>query len=237
MGLLPKRKIEQLKREKRKAKAEKRSNKATRQMAVHFLIVCEGEKTEPNYFKALIKNTYSEVRKEVIRGEGLGTCDLVNRAKIVKEDLEKKRIIPFDKVWVVFDKDDFEDFNDAIALCKKYGFHAAWSNQSFELWYYLHFQLLEAAIDRKDYIDGLEREIKKHDGYELYKYKKNSDDTYALLMEIGNEENAKKHALKLRENFIDNKNYCTHNPCTTVDLLVDELRNPQRVLEEIKNEK
>ena len=45
----------------------------------------------------------------------------------------------YSQVWVVFDKDDFDDFDEAVALAEKYGFKVAWSNQSFEYWLYLHF--------------------------------------------------------------------------------------------------
>ena len=40
---------------------------------------------------------------------------------------------------------------------------------------------------------------------------------------------AKKHAEKLRKSF-NNTNYATHNPCTMVDKLVDELQHPERFL-------
>jgi hypothetical protein len=66
MGLLPKSKVEQLKREKREAKAAKKRKENTRSKIVRFLIVCEGERTEPNYFKALVNDKYSEVREEEI---------------------------------------------------------------------------------------------------------------------------------------------------------------------------
>lgn len=36
-----------------------------------------------------------------------------------------------DRVWVVFDKDDFDDFNDAIKKAHKLGFQSALQN-SFE---------------------------------------------------------------------------------------------------------
>ena len=52
MGLLPKYKIEELKREKREAKAAKKRKENTRLKIVRFLIVCEGSRTEPNYFQA-----------------------------------------------------------------------------------------------------------------------------------------------------------------------------------------
>ena len=56
MGLLPKYKIEELKREKREAKAAKKRKENTRSKIVRFLIVCEGLRTEPNYFLALVRD-------------------------------------------------------------------------------------------------------------------------------------------------------------------------------------
>ena len=50
--LLPKHRFEEIKREQRQAKLDKRRKVAIRNVSVSFLIVCEGERTEPNYFKA-----------------------------------------------------------------------------------------------------------------------------------------------------------------------------------------
>ena len=50
MGLLPKYKIEELKRAKREAKAAKKRKENTRSKIVRFLIVCEGSRTEPIIF-------------------------------------------------------------------------------------------------------------------------------------------------------------------------------------------
>lgn len=58
---------------------------------VRFLIVCEGEKTEPNYFKAFIENNTSVVLSE-IQGVGMGTVALVKRTLEIKRDLEKKML-------------------------------------------------------------------------------------------------------------------------------------------------
>src|SRR5574344_625657 len=129
MGQLPKYKIEQIKREKREAKAAKKRKENSRSQIVRFLIVCEGTRTEPNYFRALVKNAFSEVREEDIFGEGRSTCALVKRAKQLKEDIENRRQLSFDRVWAVFDKDDFEDFNEAIRLAATYSINTAWSNE------------------------------------------------------------------------------------------------------------
>ena len=235
MGLLPKYKIEQLKREKREAKAAKKRKERIRSKIVRFLIVCEGERTEPNYFKSLVQNRYSEVRDEKIVGEGRSTCALVKRAGEIRKDLESKRQLAFDRVWVVFDKDDFNDFNEAIELAGKYGFDSAWTNEAFELWYLLHFVYLDAAINRHAYIEKLQAEIRKHEGYEKYEYKKNDSGIYNVLNEIGNEDFAKRNALKLRSFFEGDTDYKEHVPCTTVDVLVDELENPQEVLERLND--
>ncbi len=230
MGQLPKSKIEQLKREKREAKAAKKRKVATREKIVRFLIVCEGERTEPNYFRELVKDRYSEVRSEDIVGEGRSTCALVKKAEEIRDLLEHQRQLKFDRVWVVFDKDDFNDFNEAITLAEKKGYMAAWSNEAFELWYLLHFVYLDAAISRADYIKKLENEIRRIDGYANYNYKKNDVGIYSLLQRIGDEPQAKQRAAKLRAMFDDTKDYKNHKPCTCVDVLVDELEHPDNLL-------
>lgn len=230
MGQLPKSKIEQLKREKREAKAAKKRKVATRDKIVRFLIVCEGERTEPNYFKELVKDRYSEVRSEDIVGEGRSTCALVKRTEEIRETLEHQRQLRFDRVWVVFDKDDFNDFNEAIALAERKGFKAAWSNEAFELWYLLHFVYLDAAISRADYIKKLENEIRKFEGYEDYRYKKNDSGIYAMLQEKGNEAQAKVRAARLRSLFDNALDFKSHKPCTCVDILVEELEHPENLL-------
>ncbi|MDE6337954.1 MAG: RloB family protein [Muribaculaceae bacterium] len=230
MGQLPKSKIEQLKREKREAKAAKKRKVATRDKIVRFLIVCEGERTEPNYFKELVKDRYSVVRSEEIIGEGRSTCALVKRAEEIKLKLERQRQLTFDRVWVVFDKDDFNDFNEAISLSESKGLNAGWSNEAFELWYLLHFIYLDVAISRVDYIKKLETEIRKHKGYETFKYKKNDKGIYALLKIIGDEALAKTRATKLREFFANSQDYKNNKPCTNVDILINELQHPEDLI-------
>ncbi len=230
MGLLPKSKIEQLKREKREAKAAKKRKVATRDKIVRFLVVCEGEGTEPNYFKELVKDRYSEVRSEEIIGEGRSTCALVKKTEEIKSKLERQRQLKFDRVWVVFDKDDFNDFNEAISLAIAKGFDAAWSNEAFELWYLLHFIYLDVPISRSDYINKLNAEIRKNPGFEKFHYKKNEIGFYSILQEVGNEDLAKSRALKLREFFKDSIDYKNHKPSTTVDILVEELEHHEKLL-------
>ena len=205
----------------------------TRAKIVRFLIVCEGKKTEPNYFRAFTER-WSEVKEIKVAGCGCSTCQLIIEAKKLREKLERERMVPFDRVWLVFDKDDFKDFNKAIADAKKEGMNCAWSNQAFELWYVLHFQYLDTGVDRKQYIEMIEDKVRKASKSKTFKYKKNDVGFYQILQAHGDEEQAIKRAQKLRENMGKKKNYATHNPRTEVDLLVDELRHPEKALDKIE---
>ena len=202
----------------------------TRAQIVRFLIVCEGEKTEPNYFKAFIDNRRSEVKEVNVKGCGCSTCQLINEEKKIQEKLEHERQVPFDRVWLVFDKDEFKDFNKAIADAKKEGMNCAWSNQAFELWYVLHFQYLDTGVDRKQYIGMIEDKVMKASKSKTFKYKKNDVGFYQILHEHGNEDFAFKNAEKLRNRHKGKVDYAAHNPRTEVDLLVNELRHPENVL-------
>lgn len=245
MGQITKQENEKRKAAKREAKAQKRENRRlakagerpenVRSEIIHFLIVCEGEKTEPNYFKSLVANDkYSrviDIEAEIIGGAKC-TISLVNEA----EKIYDNSVIKPDRVWVVFDKDDFKDFNEAIQLCIQKGFNAGWTNEAFELWYYLHFEYLDTSISRHDYIKKIESFITEKKEYENFKYKKNDEAFYKeVLSNIGDEQNAKKYASKLRELFkneIDSGNYTKAKPCTTIDILVEELHHPEKLLEE-----
>ena len=205
----------------------------TRAKIVRFLIVCEGKKTEPNYFRAFTER-WSEVKEIKVAGCGCSTCQLINEAKKIREKLERERPVSFDRVWLVFDKDEFKDFNKAIEDAKKEGMNCAWSNQAFELWYVLHFQYLVTGVDRKQYIEMIEDKVRKASKSKKFKYKKNDVGFYQILQEHGNEDFAFKNAEKLRNRHKGKVDYAAHNPRTEVDLLVKELRNPQIVLEEIE---
>lgn len=208
-----------------RARTARRRIVGTRSIQLRFLIVCEGTKTEPNYFEALISdNRLSSVIAVDIQGEGKGTVSLVRKTQKVVEESG----LSYDRVWVVFDKDDFVDFDEAVALAEELGYGAAWSNESFELWYLLHFYCPTAKLNRKQYITRLERQLRARLENRNYRYRKGSLDMYSILCGFGSEGKACARAQTLRHVYRD----CAPSearPCTTVDLLVLELRHPERV--------
>ena len=140
------------KKQKDHRKSSLSRRQGVREIKQSFLIVCEGEKTEPDYFKAF-RMTAATVKAV---GQAMNTMTLVNKAISIREaDRLKKR--EYDQCWVVFDKDDFpaHDFNQAIQLAEKNGFRVAYSNQAFEFWFLLHYNLYTGPIHRNQYKDML----------------------------------------------------------------------------------
>jgi hypothetical protein len=142
-----------------------------REIKQSFLIVCEGENTEPDYFKAF-RMTAATVKAV---GQAMNTMTLVSKAISIREADQKRKKF-YDQCWVVFDKDDFpaKDFNQAIQYAEKNGFRVAYSNQAFEYWFLLHYNLYTGAIHRSQYKDMLTKltgmPYSKSEGYGAVMY-------------------------------------------------------------------
>ncbi len=98
----------------------------TREQRKRFLIVCEGSKTEPNYFRRFPASIDVE-------SPALDPLGLVQQA-VARQAQAKRERAAYDQVWCVFDRDEWtlERFNQAIALARQKGIHVAYSNQAFE---------------------------------------------------------------------------------------------------------
>jgi hypothetical protein len=177
-----------------------------------ILIVCEGERTEPNYLRCF---RVSSAVIEVV-GEGYNTVSLVQRA-IERRDKAKKDGIEFQEVWCVFDRDDFPvaNFNNALTFARQEKIKVAYSNEAFEIWYLLHFDYIDAALSRQQYAQKLGQRLG-------FPYKKNSKDIYEEL--LNRQKDAIRNAEKLLQIY-NPPNPIRNNPSTTVHLLVNELNS------------
>jgi hypothetical protein len=190
-----------------------------RQLVAYFLIVCEGEKTEPNYFKGFPKRIGKIVYDIQFDGGGISTLKVVEKAIELRDKSTQK----YDRVWAVFDRDSFKasSFNSAILKAAANGIECAWSNQAFELWYLLHFHNRVTPMHRDEYKKAIENAIN-----EKIKNKKNlfknAPDMFAILDKYGNQEQAIKWASDLKENF-EGEDFANFNPSTQVFRLVEEL--------------
>ncbi len=185
---------------------------ANRFIRDRFLIVCEGAATEPNYFRAF--PVQADLVEVDIKGIGANTKSLVEAAIRRKQEAHRNGK-PYNQVWCVFDRDVFPaaNFNEAFRLAGANGIRTAYSNQCFELWYYLHFHFIDTALHRHAYGNKLTDLIGR-------KYEKNDTCMYAHIL------NRQTTAIRNAKTLLNR--YASHNPekddpSTTVHLLVEAL--------------
>ncbi len=192
-----------------KSQKEKRAKSQNLPLLDTVLILCEGEKTEPNYFNSIV----NEYQLGNIKICGTAT----NTDKIVEEAIKHQK--KYSKIWCVFDKDNFpaQSFNRAFQLTKNYpNIYIAYSNEAFEIWYLLHFNYYDTGMSRTQYKEKLSDLLG-------FVYKKNSKEMYNYIKD--KEQTAMRNAEKLIKSYGDNIKYVKANPSTTVYKLVKELND------------
>lgn len=176
------------------------------------LIVCEGEKTEPQYFDRFRQaKRLSATFVEVVPGGQCGSNpkSVVEYTKKRAKEQKRERL-PFNHVWCVFDRDDHQRWDEALTQARDNKFCVAFSNPCFELWILLHYEYQSAQIDRGVVVNRVQQYLPD--------YSKSSDVYHALL---GKQAEAVRNAQRLRAYHAGNCDPDTHNPSTSVDLLVE----------------
>ena len=185
-----------------------------------FLIFCEGKKTEGIYINEL-KDSLGKLNVDIKLIEvGKGIREVFLEARRTNSNTLKD----YDFVWIIGDKDEVPNdvFNNTIAEAEKSGFRVAYSNAKFELWFLLHFDYINTAIQRNQYDNKIQQKIKTQLGITNYQYKKECHGLCALIidrLQIG---------IQNSERLINS--YPTHippankDPSTTVHELVKQLQ-------------
>lgn len=197
--------------------------KSKRQAPANYLIVCEGKKTEPNYFNGLKKKINEKYGNKVdvlipnidIKGTGMNTTSLVKYTQKTVNHANKV----YGQVQVVFDKDDYNDeqFNSAIDNCN---YNVAWSNPNFELWLLTHFKKVSRYVSKDDVIQELSKEFQKKG---LGDYTKNDTDIFDKVTSEGKLHTAIKNCEYMEEVNKDGQ-ASQRNPMTKVYKIVDGLK-------------
>jgi len=186
-----------------------------------ILIVCEGENIEPSYFNKFKLTT--AVIKSV--GEGNNTISLVKRAIQLSKEGQ------YDKVWCVFDKDDFpsENFNNAIFKARGNNFGVAYSNQAFEYWLILHFEDHQGGpMNRDEYAEKLNHYLKDFGVSYDAQSKLITEEIFEILLSKVEEKDKTrqeiscKRAEKILHQY-NNRSPAIEESSTTVHLLIEEL--------------
>lgn len=204
-----------------------RRRAAVRKPYERLLIVCEGEKTEPQYLRE-IQHAYrlATAHVQVLHGQ-LGTepLQVLEYALAVFKEGDRERSIharEFDRIVVVFDRDEHRTYYDALAKAAAQDgklrndngaavpLEVVASVPCFELWLLLHFEEVHAPLHRHV---ALER-LKVH----LPNYEKGGGGHWAATQ--ARLENATELAQRLAETTTEHDGT---QPYTAMHMLVSRL--------------
>lgn len=200
-----------------------RRGQPTRERYDRILIVCEGKKTEPNYFNEIRQQARLSALNICIlhSKEGTQPLQVVNFA-----EAEFKKTKQFEKVFAVFDRDDHTAYANAIAKSealssnaklvndegKQVIFKAIVSVPCFELWLLLHYVDVQAFHHRDIIFDRLREYIGD--------YEKGKEGLYKLTQNFLTVATSRAERLKTRFSRLPGE-----QAYTDVDELVSVLRS------------
>ena len=175
------------------------------------LIVCEGGKTEPNYFRRLcVARGINSANVKVTPADGSDPVSVVTTARrLLRED-------GYDRIYCVFDRDGHANYQQALTTIaqspegisrKLIGITSV---PCFEVWVLMHFVFSTApftAVGNTSSCDSVLRLLRTH----IPRYAKGYPTTYDDLSEKLDQ--AVRHARQLENH---NRNSGSNNPSTLV---------------------
>jgi len=211
-----------------------------------IIIACEDSVSSPTYFRMLVS---ALIKEKIITQDSFVIAEHNHTNPMgVLEDLKNhkdengKTYKDFDHKWIVIDRDiervnggghKAEDFNNALRNAKKkrsdLHVDVAYANDSFELWYLLHFEYRNTAILRDEIIDAVITKLKQLDSHKFSRLNKENikQANYTKLIYeslLPMQEIAISNAERLLSSCGVEHNPEQDNPSTTIHKLVALLR-------------
>lgn len=189
-----------------------------RELYDRVLIVCEGTKSEPNYFDDMVDRSRLSTANIVIDGFGFDPRRLVATAKRLEKE-DRQLGDSYDVVYCVFDRDQHAHFWTASRAAQSANFKLARSWPCFEYWLVLHYR-----YHRRSYAPSGNRSASQNCEIHLKRllsgYKKGMAGLYRYLE--GRLETAKSNAKRALSHA---ETTGVHDPSTEVHLLVAYLQD------------
>lgn len=209
------------------AKKDRTGNRKTREQRKQFkvpelgyyLVVTDTEATERCFFTGLHQALPEHVRNKLV----IKVIETKTRAMIDKCQELTAYDAQYRIPWIVFDRDQVQEFDEIIAEAVSKGIQVGWSNPCFEIWVYAYFGSMPAIQDSWACCSDFGRIYETKTGQ---KYSKADGQMYEKLCKAGDEEKAIQIAQQKleqckREGKTKPSKMC---PCTTVHELVREIK-------------
>jgi RloB-like protein len=139
-----------------------------RQPRKRFLVFCEGEVTERDYFnywRRSLRSRLIQIEISPQRGDPLKLVEHAISAKRAAERearSERDDNLLYDEVWCITDVDEHERLDEARQKAGPHGVRLAVSDPCFELWGLLHYQDQWAHITCSAVGDALKRHFPQY---------------------------------------------------------------------------
>lgn len=141
--------------------------KNTKKDVKFIIIVCEGECTEPIYFKKFNSELrYSGVSIKTPSVPETNPVNLVRAAIHIKNKRDCRiSLKDGDEIYCIYDVDDNNDsdLDTALILAKKNGIQILLSNPCFEIWFLLHFLRVNTAYYREELFEKIKDHIANYE--------------------------------------------------------------------------
>lgn len=186
----------------------------------YYIIVTDTAETEQNYMQGLRDSIPETFRgRIVIKVVKSKTADLVDEAAGLAALYPQ-----YGMIWIVFDRDEVKDFDRIIQQAEERGIRVGWTNPCIEEWFCAYFGSMPVYSGSVQCCEGFGHIFSRKTGQ---KYKKSDTLIYDKLNRFGNEAAAIKTAEeKLNGHKAGGKlRPSEQNPCTTLHLLVKELKD------------
>ena len=208
-----------------------RKTKATREPKAKVVIVSEGKRTEPEYFKRFARLNRNGLVEVKTVGLGAVPSSVVNRAIDEYDQLKRLARKQGDsfayafEVWAVFDRDEHVEFDMPIQKAEAHEIKVAYSNPCFEIWGLMHYCWVDGEIDRHS------AQRKLHAEHPSYHH----DDNPVLDADSLQGKPYEAALLNAKKALISRKKERAErgNPSTTVHLLTESILHPNK--EKTKN--
>ncbi len=238
--------------QKEKEKRDFRRKNADKELVKSIIIACEDSVSSPTYFQMIIDRLINE-KKITPNSIVIVPADKSRHTdpKGVLNDLKNYnengiRYKDYEHKWIVIDRDNKykggghtkENFKEALenARNRRKDLHVdvAYSNDSFELWYLLHFDYRDTPIMRDEIIQKVIDKLKKLEPHIFLKLTKENIKEENYTKHIFNallklQDTAIKNAENLLNSYGISHNPESDNPSTTVHNLVILLNNLENV--------
>jgi len=198
------------------------------ELGKRILIVCEDEKSAKLYFESFkrdekLKRLLASVDIEVVHPKNHSPIGLVEEAKLKKKKAKRVRN-PYNEVWIVLDRDNHANLDNALITARDNKIKVALSVICFEYWILLHFEKQKKPFKK---CDDIIKYIQKN---YFSEYNKSINSYTALKDRIDTAILNAKWLKKQNQNDIDRgiKIYQL-SAYTDVHILVQKLLNPNEI--------